>query len=351
MIDLGRLRIDTDASIVDARNKVRALAEALGFAEIIVTRTAIVASELCRTNLKKRGMFHLDIGLDRRAQKFGLALVFNQCGDADLVALAETFFDKVRIAHAANGSACLNGFRWITQPGFAPTEELITRERGRISQLSKADQLLRVILPDSIAEELTANESVETRRHNNVAVLFADIVGFTTFSEKREPDEVVNHLQEFSLAFESIAEKHQVEKIKTIGDCFMATAGLLDPLEKPVLNCVRCGLDMLAAVRGLASGWDIRIGIHVGPVIAGIVGHKRFSYDLWGDTVNTASRIETNGRVGAVNLSHKAWQTVSDDLDAVSIGLVQVKGKGELEIFSVHNLKTGAPPMAHVTLR
>ena len=338
MIDLGRLRIETEASIVDARNKIRTLGEALGFDAVTVTRIAIVVSELCRVALKKREMFHLDIGLDMREQRCGLALIFNDCDDHGLLVLADRFFDKVQNIHAADGSIRFFAFHWIDQLGFEPTEELIAHERNRISQLSKADQLLRVILPGSVAEELTAKDSVETRRHENVAVLFADIVGFTTFCEGREPDEVVSHLQEFSLAFELIAEKHQVEKIKTIGDCFMATAGLLYPLEKPVLNCLHCGLDMLKAGRDLASGWDLRIGIHIGPVIAGIVGHKRFSYDLWGDTVNTASRIESNGKAGAVNLSYEAWQTVSDELEAESIGPIPVKGKGELEIFCVQRL-------------
>ena len=189
----------------------------------------------------------------------------------------------------------------------------------------------------AIAEELTARESVQNRRHDNVAVLFADIVGFTNFCENREPDEVVSHLQELSLAFETVAVQHDVEKIKTIGDCFMAAAGLMNPLENPVLNCVQCGLDMLNAGRDLTSGWSMRIGIHVGPVIAGIVGHQRFSYDLWGDTVNTASRIESNGMTDAVNLSPQAWNAVAGTYRAKSIGRVPIKGKGEIEIFCISN--------------
>ena len=190
-------------------------------------------------------------------------------------------------------------------------------------------------MPGAIAEELTAKDSIRNRRHDNVAVLFADIVGFTSFCEGRDPDEVVGHLQDLSLAFEAIALKHGVEKIKTIGDCFMVAAGLTMPLKSPVLNCVRCGLEMLKAGRDLASGWNLRIGIHTGPVIAGIVGHQRFSYDLWGDTVNTASRIESNGRSGAVNLSAEAWKAVAENCDAKSIGYVPIKGKGELEIFCI----------------
>jgi hypothetical protein len=102
----------------------------------------------------------------------------------------------------------------------------------------------------------------------------------TAFANERDPDDGVGHLQDLSLAFEAIALKHDVEKIKTIGDCFMVAAGLTMPLKNPVLNCIRCGLEMLKVGRDLASGWNLRIGIHTGPVIAGIVGHQRFSYAL-----------------------------------------------------------------------
>ncbi|MGI9482210.1 MAG: adenylate/guanylate cyclase domain-containing protein [Hyphomicrobiales bacterium] len=335
MIELGRLRIEIEASIVDAREKVAALCEALRFDAVAVSRMAIAVSQLCRTAITHCEMFYLDIGLESREQQFGFSLVFNEVDSARLTELAECFFDIVLDIHAADGSARLIAFKWIDVIGFEPSDKFIEQERSRIGQLSKADQLLRVILPGSIAEELTAKETVKTRRHENVAVLFADIVGFTTFCDKREPEEVVQHLQELSLAFESIAEKHQVEKIKTIGDCFMATAGLLTPLENPVLNCVKCGLEMLARARRLSTRWNLRIGVHIGPVTAGIVGHKRFSYDLWGDTVNTAARIEANGRVGEVNLSPDAWRAVSGELEVESIGVVPVKGKGELEIFRV----------------
>ena len=335
MIELGRLRIETEASVVDARNKVRGLAGSLGFDAIAITRLATFVSEMCRKAVKTHEYFHLEIALDQRESRLGLALIFNDCAGPQLNALTATCFDKVQEIHTAHGAVHLLAFQWITYLGFEPSEEFIAQERIRISQLSKADQLLRVILPDAIAEELTARESVQNRRHDNVAVLFADIVGFTNFCENREPDEVVSHLQDLSLAFESVAVQHDVEKIKTIGDSFMAAAGLTVPSETPVLNCVQCGLEMLRAGRDLSSGWNMRIGSHVGPVIAGIIGHQRFSYDLWGDTVNTASRIESSGKVGAVNLSPQAWDAVADSFIAESIGRVPIKGKGELEIFSI----------------
>jgi class 3 adenylate cyclase len=335
MIELGRLRIDTEASVVDARNKIRGLAGSLGFDSVVIIRLATLVSELCRKAIETREHFQLDVTLDQREGWDGLALIFNDCAGPQLNAIAGTCFDKAQEIHAPDGAVHLFAFQRITDPGFEPSEEFIAQERDRISQLSKADQLLRVILPGPIAEELTARQSVQNRRHDNVAVLFADIVGFTNFCENREPDEVVGHLQDLSLAFESVAVQHDVEKIKTIGDSFMAAAGLTVPSETPVLNCVQCGLEMLKAGRDLSSGWNMRIGIHVGPVIAGIIGHQRFSYDLWGDTVNTASRIESNGKIGAVNLSPQAWNAVADSFTAESIGQVPIKGKGALEIFTI----------------
>jgi class 3 adenylate cyclase len=335
VIELGRLRIESEASIVDARNKIRGLAGNVGFDPVLTTRMAITVSEMCRKAVGQRGNFDLEIALDQRENRDGLALIFKECGGIDLNSLAASCFDRTQAIHATDTSVHQYVFRWIQDPSYAQSEGFIEQERDRISQLSKADQLLQVILPRSIAEELTAREVVENRRHENVAVLFADIIGFTEFCENRQPDDVVNHLQDLSLAFEAVVARYEVEKIKTIGDCFMAAAGLTIPLQNPVLNSVQCGLEMLNAAKELDSGWQLRIGIHVGAVIAGIVGHQRFSYDLWGDTVNTAARIESNGRHGSVNLSPQAWRAVEDSFEAESIGLVPIKGKGEIEIYCI----------------
>jgi len=202
-----------------------------------------------------------------------------------------------------------------------------------------SDELLRVILPNSIAEELKATNTVKSRRCKNVAVLFADVVDFVNYCDCHEPDEVLAHLQEMVTAFERLAEKHGLQKIKTIGDCFLATGGLLEPIEKPVENCVKAGLEMIRTARSLAPGWDLRAGIHCGEVIAGIIGHRQYQFDIYGDTVNTAARVEKCGRAGAVNLSVDAWKQVSGQFQGQSIGVYTVKGKGKLEIFQVTDCK------------
>jgi class 3 adenylate cyclase len=203
----------------------------------------------------------------------------------------------------------------------------IEKERQR------SDELLHVILPEGIVQELKLTNRVQPRRHENVAVLFADLVGFTPFCDQNQPEEVVSHLQRLIETWEEIALRHEVEKVKTIGDAFMAAAGLLrQPAGGPVVACVRCGLDMIAAVGQLPTGWDVRVGVHVGPVVAGVIGRRQYLFDLWGDTVNTAARMESHGVPGAVVLSGPAWRQIADRGRGVSRGEIVIKGKGRMEM-------------------
>lgn len=206
---------------------------------------------------------------------------------------------------------------------------------GRLeSERERSRGLLRAILPDPIVEELETTGAVKPRRHENVAVLFADIVGFTRWCDTREPEAVLPHLQRLVETWERTVARHGLLKIKTIGDGFLAVGGLLPPFDDPVLRCVRCGTDMLADVAGLDVGWALRIGVHVGPVVAGLLGHRQFQFDLWGDTVNTAARVEHHGEEGSITLSATAWrQLPGRGARGRSLGRVAVKGKGDLELF------------------
>jgi CheY-like chemotaxis protein/class 3 adenylate cyclase len=202
----------------------------------------------------------------------------------------------------------------------------------------KSDELLHVILPHEIVEELKSTNAVRPRRHDEVAVLFCDIVGFTPFCATREPDEIVKYLQDLIVAYEEVALRHQVLKIKTIGDSFMGACGLITSVANPSLNAVRCGLEMLETVHRMPAGWDVRVGIHVGPVTAGVVGHRTYLFDLWGDTVNTAARVESHGKNGSVNVSAEVWDKVKGQCRGESMGVIKVKGKGEMEIHRVDGL-------------
>lgn len=211
-------------------------------------------------------------------------------------------------------------------------EDVVHLNAQLAREKTRSDELLHVILPDRIVLELKATNAVRPRRHENVAVLFADIVGFTEYCEHHPAEDVVAGLQRLVEAWEESALRHGVQKIKTIGDAFMAASGLLTNQENPVLSCVRCGRELIAASHALPTNWSVRVGIHVGQVVAGVLGHRQYQYDLWGDTVNEAQRIEHYGVADAVTLSVEAWQHIADISRGESLGPLPVKGKGMLEI-------------------
>ncbi|MCB9670485.1 MAG: adenylate/guanylate cyclase domain-containing response regulator [Alphaproteobacteria bacterium] len=204
----------------------------------------------------------------------------------------------------------------------------------------RANELLRVILPDAIVAELQETDNVKPRRYEGVAVLFCDIVGFTAFSESREPEEVLANLQKLVEAYEGLMGKHHMQKIKTIGDSFMAVAGLLDPVENPVLQCARCGRDMIKLAAQLPTAWGVRVGIAYGPVVAGVLGRQQYQFDLWGDTVNTAARVESLGHENGVSLSAEAWSCIDGEpgVRGKGLGSVQMKGKGLVPLYHLHEV-------------
>ncbi|MDP6573878.1 MAG: adenylate/guanylate cyclase domain-containing protein [Rhodospirillales bacterium] len=202
----------------------------------------------------------------------------------------------------------------------------------------RSDDLLGAILPHAAASELKTTGGVMPRRFDNVAVLFSDLVGFTAYCDKHPPEEVVAQLQTLVEEFEGIVADHGMEKIKTVGDAFMATAGLLVPSDSPVLACVRCGLDMARAARRLNPDWDVSVGVHCGPVVAGIVGHRQFLFDIWGDTVNVAARMSDHGKAGTITMPHTCWLQVKDQCHGKPLGLVDIKGKGPVELVECHGL-------------
>lgn len=198
------------------------------------------------------------------------------------------------------------------------------------AERNRADGLLHVILPAEVVKELKATNQVKPRRYENVAIMFTDVVGFTPYCDKRPPEEIVSNLQQMVEAFENLSIEHQLQKIKTIGDSFMAACGLLQPVENPVLECIRCGVKMIDQARSLPAEWELRIGIDCGPVVAGVLGHHQYQYDLWSDTVNTAARMESHGVPGAITLSETAYQAVAQSCRCEALATASIKGKGEL---------------------
>lgn len=209
----------------------------------------------------------------------------------------------------------------------------------------RSEELLLNILPEEIAEELKQKGSVNARDFNLVSILFTDFKSFTQTAETMSPQCLVEEINVCFKAFDLISEKYQIEKIKTIGDSYMAAGGIPNPDESSLKNIVLAGLEMqdFMAKRKEENqqtgkpAFEMRLGIHAGPIVAGIVGVKKFQYDVWGDTVNTASRIESNGMVGKVNISESLYHLIKSEVKFTFEyrGKIQAKGKGELDMYFV----------------
>ena len=170
-------------------------------------------------------------------------------------------------------------------------------------------------------------------------MLFGDIVGFTEYCETHPPETVFAELEHLIQDFEDLVNARGMMKIKTIGDAFMATANLLDDLDDPVEAAVRCAVEMVAVAGERDAGWQIRIGIDHGPVVAGVIGRTNFQFDIWGDTVNTAARIEGIGASGTVNVSGRAWQRLRGRAQGRSLGMVALKGRAPIEVIECTGLR------------
>jgi adenylate cyclase len=199
----------------------------------------------------------------------------------------------------------------------------------------RAESLLLNILPRSIADRLKADDSTIADQFAAASILFADVVDFTPFAERLRPAEVVEILDDLFTHFDLLADRYGVEKIKTIGDSYMAAAGVPMPDPDHARVMALMALDMREAMRAQDAmghlGLELRIGINSGPVVAGVIGRKRFLYDLWGDAVNMASRMESHGTPGQIQVTHATYELLKDEFELEPRGPVSIKGKGEVE--------------------
>jgi adenylate cyclase len=221
------------------------------------------------------------------------------------------------------------------------------------SAQDRAETLLLNILPRSIAEQLQAEPHTIAEQFPAASILFADVADFTRMSEHLPPAEVVGVLDRLFSHFDTLAEQYGVEKIKTIGDSYMAAAGVPSPRPDHAQALAGIALDMLDAMRSRDIvgdlGMDLRIGINSGPVVAGVIGHKRFLYDLWGDAVNTASRMESHGTAGRIQVTRATYELIKDEFVCERRGTVAVKGKGELETWYLLGRREDLPAPARTT--
>jgi len=227
--------------------------------------------------------------------------------------------------------------------------ELIIQERTEelMSEKEKTDSLLANVLPRDTADEIMSKGKATKQKYNFVTVLFSDIEGFTKIAEEVNPEILIDELDNFFFYFDSVVEKYNIEKIKTIGDAYMCAGGIPHANRTNPIEVDLAALEMLEYMNRLKKEqtqrgiklWDIRIGIHTGTVIAGVVGQKKLSYDIWGDTVNTASRMESSGMPGRINISGVTHEYVKDFFICEYRGKMPVKYKGDLDMYFIKGIR------------
>ena len=212
------------------------------------------------------------------------------------------------------------------------------------AEKKKSDRLLLNVLPAAIAERLKSENRAIADGFQDVSVLFADIVGFTRLSARLTPRELVERLNELFSAFDDLLDRFRLEKIKTIGDAYMVVGGLNGGKDH-ALALAELALDMLARIRELSDRYkedfSVRIGINTGPVVGGVIGKKKFIYDVWGDTVNIASRMESTGEPGAVQITNETYLRIRNMYVFEDRGKIEVKGKGPMQTWLIKDRKKG----------
>ena len=225
------------------------------------------------------------------------------------------------------------------------TVKIRTHELSQINseltfEKKKSDDLLLNILPPEVAEELKHKGNTQAKQFDNVSIIFTDFVNFTIISEKLDPQKLVSELDYYFKGFDEIITKNGLEKIKTIGDAYLAVCGMPHETKGHAKRVIQTAIEIAAFTnkRKKEGGlFEIRIGIHSGPVIAGIVGSKKFAYDIWGDSVNMASRMESNSEAGKINISQATYELVKNNFTFEYRGKINAKNKGEVDMWFVED--------------
>ena len=251
------------------------------------------------------------------------------------LALADRFFQERRAKMAAQQDM----IDALKQSEHALEVKVAQRTEQLAHSEAKAKDLLHNMLPIEVAAELSSTGTTQPVRHESATVLFTDFVGFTQVASTMPADQMVHELNAIFAAFDDICDECGIEKIKTIGDAYMAAGGVPKACADHAKRCVKAGLRMLAFTQARnqdsAFKWSVRVGIHSGPVVSGVVGKRKFAFDIWGDTVNIASRMESAGEAGKVNVSAYTYHLCRKDFECTYRGKLDAKGKGEVDMYFV----------------
>jgi class 3 adenylate cyclase len=362
--EIRQLRLETDKQLAELElvrqqqaaieiqaqnNKLRAIEAEQKF-QLLQSKNKAIAQENEIQNLKKDQRISQLIIQDQKNKE-----------KQDSIAIEVLQKDKeIAILNAEKQRRIKNRARWIGALSFLLAVVLfwglrseiknrkeIARNRDIIRiEKQKSENLLLNILPKETADELKAKGKAKPRYYEEVSILFTDISGFTRLTEKMKPEEILDRLEGLFTVFDEILEEHQMERIKTIGDGYMCASGLPISNTRNADHAVEAGLRFLQEVerenRSLVakgeSPWNIRIGINTGPVVAGVIGKKKFAYDIWGEAVNLASRAESHGLLNEVNLTEYTYQKVKDRFDCEYRGMVDVKNIGQIKMFTVKQI-------------
>lgn len=319
---------------------------ARGYAEINDFRSAFIYQTLF-TGVKDT-LYNAE--MDKRIQALTLNFDINKYqGQIDLLTKDKALRElEIKRQKTIRNATAMTGLLLLILAGGLFNRYKFIRKTKRIIEDEKAlsEKLLLNILPEETAEELKKNGTATPKHYDMVSVLFTDFKGFTKIAEKLTPQQLVEELNTCFLEFDNIINKHKLEKIKTIGDAYMAAGGIPVANTSNAYDIVMAGLEIKEYMENLkkereAAGldyWELRIGIHTGPVIAGVVGKNKFAYDIWGDAVNTASRMESSGIPGKVNISGSTYELIKDEFECTYRGKIQAKNKGEIDMYIVEGI-------------